>query len=201
MDPLSSPSAGKRGRLSHAHTAAIAAAQGSAGAARPTQAQRREIWKIRQVLNLQLVDLNELVTQARRDVCAEFDGHAVRWQIDDLPRVQGDRSMLQQVMTNLLSNAVKYSSQREQSQVEVWCEESAAAWIIYVKDNGVGFDPAYAQKLFGMFQRLHSERDFKGTGVGLATVRRIILKHGGQVFAESQEHSGATFRFTLPKEQ
>ncbi len=153
----------------------------------------------RQELKVQPVDLNALVTQARRDVGAEFAGHPVRWRISELPQVQGDQEMLQQVMTNLLSNAVKYSANREQSEVEVWCEESASAWTISIQDNGVGFDPAYAQKLFGLFQRLHSEREFQGTGVGLATVRRIVLKHGGQVAAESQERFGATFRFTLPK--
>ncbi|WP_407572679.1 GAF domain-containing protein [Deinococcus altitudinis] len=153
----------------------------------------------RQELKTQTVDLNDLTTQAQQDVASEFAGQPVRWVIGELPRVQGDPEMLQQVMTNLLSNAVKYSAKRPQSEVEVWSEESASGWTIHVKDNGVGFDPAYAQKLFGIFQRLHPEREFEGTGVGLATVRRIVLKHGGQVKAESQEHSGATFSFTLPK--
>ena len=155
----------------------------------------------RQELNMQPVNLNELVTQARRGVGAEFAGHPVRWQIRDLPQVWGGRGMLQQVMTNLLSNAVKYSAKREQSEVEVWCEERDSGWAIQVQDNGVGFDPQYAQKLFGIFQRLHTDREFKGTGVGLATVRRIVMKHGDQVFAESPDASGATFGFTLPKRQ
>jgi len=154
----------------------------------------------RQELGRHWLDLGELVAQARRDVDAEFAGHPVRWQIGDLPQVQGDREMLQQVMTNLLSNAVKYSSKREVSEVEVRCEERGAEWRVSVHDNGVGFDPEYSLKLFGIFQRLHTEREFKGTGVGLATVRRIVLKHGGQVFAESQGDGGATFGFTLPKE-
>jgi len=154
----------------------------------------------RQELGRQWIDLDELVVQARRDVGTEFAGHPVRWQVAALPRVRGDRTMLQQVMTNLLSNAVKYSGKREVSEVEVRCEEGPTEWRISVHDNGVGFDPDYAVKLFGIFQRLHTEREFKGTGVGLATVRRIVLKHGGQVFAESQGDGGATFGFTLPKE-
>lgn len=152
-----------------------------------------------QELNTGLVELNDLAAQARREVEQEFVGHPVHWQISDLPQVQGDRDLLQQVVTNLLSNAVKYSTTREQSDVEVWCEESASAWTICVRDNGVGFDPRYAQKLFGTFQRLHTEREFKGTGIGLATVRRIVLKHGGQVSAESPDDAGATFRVSLPR--
>jgi len=155
----------------------------------------------RQELSTEEVDLNDLVAQARRDAAAEFDGHPVHWQIGELPRVPGDRDLLQQVMTNLLSNAVKYSAKREQSEVSVWCENSASEWAIRVRDNGVGFDPEYTQKLFGIFQRLHTEKDFKGTGVGLATMRRIVQKHGGQVFAESDGLTGATFGFTLPKQR
>jgi len=145
------------------------------------------------------VELGDLVFQARRDVEAEFDGHPVRWQIADLPQVWGDREMLPQVMTNLLSNAVKYSSTRDVSDVRVWAQDDPAEWTIRVEDNGVGFDPRYAQKLFGIFQRLHNDRDFKGTGVGLATVRRIVTRHGGRVSAESAGQGGATFSFTLPK--
>ncbi|WP_407571990.1 ATP-binding protein [Deinococcus altitudinis] len=153
----------------------------------------------RQELNRESVDLNDLVTQARRDVGAEFAGRPVRWQIGELPRVKGDRGMLQQVLTNLLSNAVKYSSKREVSEVKIWSEEHPTEWRVFVRDNGAGFAQDYAEKLFGIFQRLHSEKEFQGTGVGLATVRRIVLKHGGQVFAESPDDTGATFSFTLPK--
>jgi len=155
----------------------------------------------RQALRTESVDLNDLVTQARKDVSTEFAGHPVRWLIGDLPRVWGDLGLLQQVITNLLSNAVKYSAKRELSVVEVWSEERESEWRISVKDNGVGFDPTYAQKLFGIFQRLHSDHEFQGTGVGLATVKRIVLKHGGQVSAESQVQAGAIFSFTLPMER
>ena len=150
-------------------------------------------------LHVGRVDLAALVTQARRDAAAEFATHPVHWQIDQLPTVWGDYNLLQQVMTNLMSNAVKYSSTRTASEIRVWTQEDEHAWTVSVGDNGVGFDPRYAQKLFGIFQRLHTERQFKGTGIGLATVRRIVVKHGGQVSAESTLETGATFSFTLPK--
>lgn len=153
----------------------------------------------RQELKLQRVDLNEVVAQARRDVGLEFVDHPVRWRISELPQVQGDPGLLQQVMSNLLSNAVKYSGKRDLSEVRVWAEDGPGEWVIHIQDNGVGFDPQYAERLFGIFQRLHTEREFKGTGVGLATVRRIVQKHGGRVSAESDGTSGSTFSFWLPK--
>ncbi len=107
--------------------------------------------------------------------------------------------MLQQVVTNLMSNAVKYSSAREVSEVKVWVETHEDAWMVSVQDNGIGFDAKYGEKLFGVFQRLHPQREIEGVGVGLATVRRILMKHRGQVFAESSEDAGATFRFMLPR--
>lgn len=153
----------------------------------------------RQVLQVQTVDLKELVTQAQRDAEAEFARHPVHWQIGVLPPVQGDPGLLQQVMTNLLSNAVKYSSPRDLSVIQVWAQQRETETEVFVKDNGVGFDPRYADKLFGIFQRLHTEKEFAGTGVGLATVRRVILKHGGQVTARSPDDEGAVFSFTLPR--
>ncbi|MGY2894765.1 ATP-binding protein [Deinococcus sp. UYEF24] len=152
----------------------------------------------RQALQVQTVDLNALVTQAQQDAAAEFAGHPIRWQIGVLPAVQGDPGLLQQVLTNLLSNAVKYSSTRELSVIQVWAQARETETEVFVKDNGVGFDPRYADKLFGIFQRLHTEKQFTGTGVGLATVRRVVLKHGGQVAAHSQNDDGAVFSFTLP---
>ena len=101
-------------------------------------------------------------------------------------------------MTNLVANAVKFSRTRDVAVLQVWAEERPAEWVIHVRDNGVGFDSDYKDKLFGVFKRLHSEREFEGTGVGLATVRRIVLRHGGQVSAESVLGEGATFSFTLP---
>lgn len=141
-----------------------------------------------------------------------------------LPLVMGDRASLQQVMTNLFSNAVKYSRTRAVAVIEVWAGQTDSEWSVHVRDNGVGFDANYQDKLFGVFQRLHSEREFEGTGIGLATVRRIVLRHGGRVSARSGpdqtgpgqpeldqpeldqpggargvQDQGATFSFTLPK--
>ncbi|MFC4453438.1 GAF domain-containing protein [Deinococcus sonorensis] len=144
------------------------------------------------------VPLQKLVTQAQNDVGLEYPDRPIHWQISRLPTVWGDATMLQQVMTNLISNGVKYSSTREISRISVWADEQPGEWVIHVQDNGVGFQPQYAQRLFGVFQRLHPERDFQGVGVGLAIVRRIILKHGGRVFAQGTVDVGATFSFSLP---
>jgi signal transduction histidine kinase len=152
-----------------------------------------------QTFNAQEVDLESLVRQGQLDVGLEFPERLVHWDVRPLPPVWGDPSMLQQVMTNLMSNAVKYSSTRGASQVKIWVEDREREWMVSVQDNGVGFDARYAEKLFGVFQRLHPQREIEGVGVGLATVRRILMKHRGQVFAESDEDAGATFRFTLPK--
>lgn len=152
-----------------------------------------------QTLCAQVVDLDALVRQGQQDVRLEFPERPVRWELGDLPPVWGDPPMLQQVMTNLMSNAVKYSSTREVSHVKVWVETREHEWMVSVQDNGVGFDANYAEKLFGVFQRLHPQREIEGVGVGLAIVRRILMKHRGRVFAESSGDGGATFRFTLPK--
>ena len=152
-----------------------------------------------QAFNLQVVDAQLLVRQAQQDVLLDFPDRRVSWELGQLPQLWGDPSMLQQVMTNLISNAVKYSGVREVSDVKVWAEERERDWLISVRDNGIGFDPTYAGKLFGVFQRLHSQQQVAGVGVGLATVRRIVLRHQGHVFADGAEGVGATFSFSLPK--
>lgn len=154
----------------------------------------------RQELRKATVDLTTLTHQAQRDAAVEFPDRTVTWRISALPQVAGDISMLQQVMTNLISNAVKFSRDREHAEVQVWAEMGSEEWLVFVRDNGEGFDARYVNKLFGVFQRLHRYEAFEGTGVGLATVRRIIVRHGGRVFAESPEMQGATFGFTLPRE-
>jgi signal transduction histidine kinase len=124
--------------------------------------------------------------------------HAVI-SVGELPAVQGDPTMLRQILINLVGNACKYSARRAQPMVEVGAQEGQDEVVIHVRDNGAGFDMRYADKLFGMFQRLHPESDFPGTGVGLAIVKRLVERHGGRVWAEAEPGRGATFRFTLGK--
>jgi light-regulated signal transduction histidine kinase (bacteriophytochrome) len=148
------------------------------------------------------VDLNAIVRQAQRDVAQAEPERAVEWIIDELPAVPGDPSMLQLVFTNLLSNAFKYSRTRDHARIQVGTSEGPShEFVVCIKDNGVGFDMAYASRLFGVFQRLHRSEEFEGTGIGLANVQRIILRHGGRVWAESELGQGATFFVALPKER
>ncbi|HUP39602.1 MAG TPA: ATP-binding protein, partial [Vicinamibacterales bacterium] len=147
------------------------------------------------------VDLGAVVRQAQRDVLQAEPERDVEWVINELPTVPGDPSMLQLVFTNLLSNAFKYSRTREGARIEIGSSEADSEFVVYVKDNGVGFDMTYANRLFGVFQRLHRAEEFEGTGIGLANVQRIILRHGGRVWAESELGKGATFFVALPKER
>jgi light-regulated signal transduction histidine kinase (bacteriophytochrome) len=146
------------------------------------------------------VPLNELVREARDEVTADVAHRHIEWQIADLPVVEGDPAMLRLVMINLLSNAVKYTSPRSQATIEIGARVGIQDdVIIFVRDNGVGFDMQYAGKLFGVFQRLHSAEEFDGTGIGLANVQRIVHRHAGRVWAESELDQGATFSFSLPR--
>lgn len=148
------------------------------------------------------VDLNAIVRQAQRDVMQADPARSVNWVIDPLPTVPGDPSMLQLVFTNLLSNAFKYSRTREPAMIQVGSRNgSSTESVVFVKDNGVGFDMAHAHRLFGVFQRLHRAEEFEGTGIGLANVQRIVSRHGGRVWAESELGKGATFYVALPKER
>lgn len=153
----------------------------------------------RQPLNIQTIQPLDIVHRALENLKAEQAGRQVEVVIGDLPPCQADPSLLLQVWTNLLSNALKYTSKRHEARVEVGCETGESGENIYfVKDNGVGFDMHYADKLFGVFQRLHSESEFDGTGVGLALTQRIIQRHGGRIWANSQPNVGSVFYFSLP---
>jgi len=148
---------------------------------------------------VRLVDLGALVASVQVELEGDVLERQVSWQVSAMPLVRGDHDLLRQVMLNLMSNAVKYTRTRAEAVIEVWAEDRPQEWAVMVRDNGVGFDPKYANKLFGVFQRLHRQEEFEGTGVGLANVRRIVSRHGGQVWAEGAVDGGATFGFTLPK--
>jgi signal transduction histidine kinase len=145
------------------------------------------------------IHLNDLVQAAIRDLRHEYENRTIKWTVGELPDVDADPALLRQVIFNLLSNALKYTRTRSEGQIEIGGKRSNTEDVIYVKDNGVGFDMRYYHKLFGVFQRLHRAAEFEGTGVGLANVRRIILRHSGRTWAESELGNGATFFFSLPK--
>ena len=145
----------------------------------------------------QQVSLGEIVNVARAELQSDLTGRNVTWRIGALPTVKGDPNLLKQVFVNLLANAVKFTRLRESAVIEVFQLEGKDETTILIRDNGVGFNMKYADKLFGVFQRLHTSEHFEGTGVGLATVQRIIHKHGGRVWAESEPEHGASFYFTF----
>ena len=159
----------------------------------------------RQSLNKQMVIPVDLVRQALVELYAEQEGRQVEFIVGDLPACQADPILLKQIFVNLLSNALKFTRKRETARIEIGCEpcegfessQGSVETIYFVKDNGVGFDMQYVDKLFGVFQRLHRAEEYEGTGVGLAIVQRIIHRHGGRVWAEAEVDKGATFYFTL----
>ena len=156
----------------------------------------------RHALSFQDVDLATLTSDVIRDLEPDFAGRDIKWRIGDLPVVSGDATLLRMVMDNLIANALKFTRPRQQAQIEIGSlpdQDSEA--VIFVRDNGVGFDMAYVDKLFSVFQRLHHEDEFEGTGIGLATVHRIVARHGGRIWTEGKLDQGATFYFSLPQKQ
>jgi PAS domain S-box-containing protein len=149
-----------------------------------------------------LVSLEQLVQEALGEVRQETEGRKVAWKLGVLPVWPCDRSMLRLVLVNLVSNAVKFTRTRPQAEIEIGCHQQGPDQVVvFVRDNGVGFEMKYVNKLFGVFQRLHPTEAFEGTGIGLATVQRIVHRHGGRVWAEGQVDQGATFYFSLSKSQ
>jgi PAS domain S-box-containing protein len=146
------------------------------------------------------VRLDQLVLDVLGDFEPETKERKIAWQIHPLPSVQGDRALLRLVLVNLISNAVKFTGARDGTKIEIGClPDENGQTVIFVRDNGAGFDPRFTGKLFGVFQRLHSQETFAGTGIGLANVQRIIHRHGGRVRAEGVVDGGATFYFSIPK--
>lgn len=154
---------------------------------------------IREKINKTKINTKTLVNSVYADISTVTDVSKVKFKLLDLPESYADASMIKQVWYNLISNAIKFSSKKETPFIEIGFNEATDETIYYIKDNGDGFDMNYYNKLFGVFQRLHSEKEFLGTGVGLANVKRILQKHNGRIWAEGKKGEGATFYFTLPK--
>lgn len=153
----------------------------------------------RQEMSATPVDLNGLVADVIHGLAPEAAGRAIDWQIADLPVVTGDHAMLRVVLFNLISNALKYTSKRSQARIDIGTQPGEEGeTVVYVKDNGAGFDMRFKDKLFGVFQRLHRVDEFEGTGIGLANVSRIVARHGGKVWAQGQIDQGATFYVSFP---
>jgi light-regulated signal transduction histidine kinase (bacteriophytochrome) len=145
------------------------------------------------------VSLDQLIKTILYDLRLDLQERSISWRIDPLPEVLGDPAMLRQVFMNLISNAIKFTKTQPAATIEIGVDRtSPSELVVYVRDNGVGFDMQYVNKLFGVFQRLHRADEFEGTGIGLANVRRIIHRHGGRTWAEGAPGKGATFYVALP---
>ncbi len=146
--------------------------------------------------------MRALVDETLAELRPAWGDRRVEIDVGQLCTCRGDKALLKQVWTNLLSNALKYTRPRHTARISVGCrkDEETSSRVFFVRDNGVGFDMKYADKLFGVFQRLHRVTDFEGTGVGLAIVQRVVSRHGGRVWCEAEEGQGATFYFTIATE-
>jgi light-regulated signal transduction histidine kinase (bacteriophytochrome) len=148
---------------------------------------------------MRTINLEQLVREVVAEIGQDLGEREIAWKINALPVCHGDSAMVKLVLHNLISNAVKFTRMRSRAEVEIGCVENENDVEAFVRDNGAGFDMRYENKLFGVFQRLHSSEEFEGTGIGLATVQRIVHRHGGTVRAEGAVDQGATFYFSLPK--
>jgi light-regulated signal transduction histidine kinase (bacteriophytochrome) len=153
----------------------------------------------RQEMKISELDMSSLAKRVYQDFNQDTEGRNIGFTVDDIPMAMGDRALLTQVFTNLIGNAIKFTREKEIATIEVGSDEDEDYNIYYVKDDGAGFDMKYYDKLFGLFQRLHSQEEFEGTGVGLSIVQRIISRHGGRVWGEGEVSNGATIFFSLPK--
>jgi light-regulated signal transduction histidine kinase (bacteriophytochrome) len=147
------------------------------------------------------IDMKALAVSVFNELIRAEDRERIDFQIGRLPAVEADPALIRQVWFNLLSNALKFTSRKEHAVIKVGSKHSPDEYVYYVQDTGAGFDMEYVDKLFGVFQRLHGESEFEGTGVGLAIVQRIIRRHGGRVWAEGEPEKGATFYFALPRKE
>ncbi len=150
-------------------------------------------------MSISKIDMKNMVNAIYREVTSEKERKKINFTIDDLAEINGDSNLMRQVWTNLISNAVKFSSKREKAIISVACKADKDKLTYSITDNGAGFNMKYVDKIFGVFQRLHSDKEFVGTGIGLSLVQRIILRHNGKVWAEGEVDKGATFYFSLPK--
>ncbi len=144
------------------------------------------------------VDLNELVKEVITELKPQMENRKINWQIDQLPKIQADYNLMKLVYQNLIGNAIKFSMHKEEAVISLGSKEEEKRYVLTVKDNGAGFDMAFSQRLFGVFQRLHRQDEFEGIGIGLANVRRIVHMHRGEICAEGKVNEGAEFSFTIP---
>ena len=143
-------------------------------------------------------NMGQIVRDSLTEITPATGQRNIKWVIDNLPEIYGDYNLLRLVWINLIDNAVKYTRMKKSAEIKIGHRAESNRLVFFISDNGAGFDMKYADKLFGVFQRMHSSADFEGTGIGLANVRQIINRHGGETWAESEPDKGSTFYFSLP---
>ncbi|AFY55843.1 bacteriophytochrome (light-regulated signal transduction histidine kinase) [Rivularia sp. PCC 7116] len=144
------------------------------------------------------IDMNSLVQEVKQQLISQTQGRTIIWDIESLPKVKGDRTLFRIVWQNLIENAIKYTSPKDIAEIKIGSSKNSSEITFFIADNGVGFDMRYVERIFGIFQRLHTDTEFEGTGIGLANVQRIIHRHGGRIWTQSTINQGTTFYFSLP---